>query len=49
MIIKFYTDMTEPISVSNNGLNDSKFIENRDIKILFRQIYSVVKTVIDEY
>ena len=49
ILIKLYTDMTEPISVSNNGLNDSKFIENRDIKILFRQIYSVVKTVIDEY
>ena len=49
ILIKLYTDMTEPISVSNNGLNDSKFIENRDIKILFRQIYSVFKTVIDEY
>jgi hypothetical protein len=48
ILIKLYTDMTEPVNESINGLNDSKFIENKDIKIIFRQIYSVVKSVIDE-
>jgi hypothetical protein len=49
ILIKLYTDMTESANVTNNGLNDPKFIENKETKILFRQIYSVVKSVIDEY
>jgi hypothetical protein len=45
-LIKLYTMINEPFTVVDNGLNNPKFVEK--IKFTNQQIYSIIRTTIDE-